>query len=160
MRSTGKPRAKDGYVSLEVSPYLAHDTQGTLEEARRLYTMVDRANVMIKVPATQAGVPAIARLIGEGININVTLLFAVEAYEAVAEAYLDGLEQLAQKGGDLSTVASVASFFISRIDTLIDEKLSQSVEAADSAEQRPRSSACSGRSPLRTQKLPTRRIKT
>ncbi len=131
-----KTEGKDGYVSLEVSPYLAHDTQGTLEEARRLYTMVDRTNVMIKVPATQAGVPAIAQLIGEGININVTLLFAVEAYEAVAEAYLDGLEQLAQKGGDLSSVASVASFFISRIDTLIDEKLSQAVEAADGAEQK------------------------
>ena len=131
-----KTDGKDGYVSLEVSPYLAHDTQATLEEARRLYTMVDRANIMIKVPATQAGVPAIAQLIGEGININVTLLFAVEAYEAVAEAYLDGLEQLAQRGGDLSTVASVASFFISRIDTLVDEKLSQAVEAADSAEQK------------------------
>ena len=131
-----KTEGKDGYVSLEVSPYLAHDTQATLEEARRLYTMVDRANVMIKVPATQAGVPAIAQLIGEGININVTLLFAVEAYEAVAEAYLDGLEQLSQRGGDLSTVASVASFFISRIDTLIDEKLSQAIEAADSAEQK------------------------
>ena len=131
-----KTEGKDGYVSLEVSPYLAHDTQATLEEARRLYTMVDRANVMIKVPATQAGVPAIAQLIGEGININVTLLFAVEAYEAVAEAYLDGLEQLSQRGGDLSTVASVASFFISRIDTLIDEKLSQTIEAADSAEQK------------------------
>ncbi len=131
-----KTEGKDGYVSLEVSPYLAHDTQGTLEEARRLYTMVDRANVMIKVPATQAGVPAISQLIGEGININVTLLFAVEAYEAVAEAYLDGLEQLSQRGGDLSTVASVASFFISRIDTLIDEKLSQAIEAADSAEQK------------------------
>ena len=131
-----KTEGKDGYVSLEVSPYLAHDTQATLEEARRLYTMVDRANVMIKVPATQAGAPAIAQLIGEGININVTLLFAVEAYEAVAEAYLDGLEQLSQRGGDLSTVASVASFFISRIDTLIDEKLSQAIEAADSAEQK------------------------
>ena len=131
-----KTEGKDGYVSLEVSPYLAHDTQATLEEARRLYKTVDRANVMIKVPATQAGVPAIAQLIGEGININVTLLFAVEAYEAVAEAYLDGLEQLAQRGGDLSTVASVASFFISRIDTLIDEKLSQAIETADSAEQK------------------------
>ena len=131
-----KTEGKDGYVSLEVSPYLAHDTQATLEEARRLYTMVDRANVMIKVPATQAGVPAIAQLIGEGININVTLLFAVEAYEAVAEAYLDGLEQLSQRGGDLSTVASVASFFISRIDTLIDQKLSQAIETADSAEQK------------------------
>ena len=131
-----KTEGKDGYISLEVSPYLAHDTQGTLEEARRLYTMVDRANVMIKVPATAAGVPAIAQLIGEGININVTLLFAVEAYEAVANAYLDGLDKLSQSGGDLGKVSSVASFFISRIDTLIDEKLSQAIEAADSAEQK------------------------
>ncbi len=131
-----KTEGKDGYVSLEVSPHLAHDTQGTLQEARRLYALVDRDNVMIKVPATQAGVPAIAQLIGEGININVTLLFAVEAYEAVAGAYLDGLEQRAQKGGNLSTVASVASFFISRIDTLIDEKLSQALETADRAEQK------------------------
>ena len=131
-----KTEGKDGYVSLEVSPYLAHDTQATLEEARRLFTLVDRANVMIKVPATQAGVPAIAQLIGEGININVTLLFAVEAYEAVAEAYLDGLEQRSQRGGDLSAVASVASFFISRIDTLIDQKLSQALETTDSTEQK------------------------
>ena len=131
-----KTKGKDGYVSLEVSPYLAHDTQATLEEARRLYTLVDRANVMIKVPATQAGVPAIAQLIGEGININVTLLFAVEAYEAVAEAYLDGLEQRSQRGGDLSAVTSVASFFISRIDTLIDQKLSQALEITDSTEQK------------------------
>ncbi len=125
-----KTDSKDGYVSLEVSPYLAHDTAATLEEARRLHKMVDRANVMIKVPATKAGVPAIAQLIGEGININVTLLFAVEAYEAVADAYLVGLETLAANGGDLSKVSSVASFFISRIDALIDEKLSQAAEAA------------------------------
>ena len=131
-----KTEGKDGYVSLEVSPYLAHDTQGTLEEARRLYTLVDRANVMIKVPATAAGVPAIAQLIGEGININVTLLFAVEAYEAVANAYLDGLDKLSQSGGDLSTVSSVASFFISRIDSLIDAQLSQAIEGAENAAQK------------------------
>ena len=131
-----KTDSKDGYVSLEVSPYLAHDTDGTLEEARRLHKMVDRANVMIKVPATKAGVPAVTQLIGEGININVTLLFAVEAYEAVADAYLTGLEKLAANGGDLSKVSSVASFFISRIDALIDEKLGRAVEAAHNPEQK------------------------
>ena len=94
-----KTEGKDGYVSLEVSPHLAHDTQGTLQEARRLYALVDRDNVMIKVPATQAGVPAIAQLIGEGININVTLLFAVEAYEAVAGAYLDGWSNAPKRAG-------------------------------------------------------------
>lgn len=118
----------DGYVSLEVSPYLAHDTQATLDEARRLFSQVARPNVMIKVPATPAGVPAIATLIGEGINVNVTLLFAVAAYEAVAGAYLDGLEALARTGGDLRRVASVASFFVSRIDTLIDGQLDRARE--------------------------------
>ena len=158
-----KTEGKDGYVSLEVSPYLAHDTQATLEEARRLYKTVDRANVMIKVPATQAGVPAIAQLIGEGININVTLLFAVEAYEAVAEAYLDGLEQLAQRGGDLSTVASVASFSY-QSHRHPDRRKTQPrrLETADQcrAKGQDRESA-QGKLPLRTrQNPPTRRIKT
>ncbi len=111
---------RDGYVSLEVSPYLARNTQVTVEEARRLWKAVNKANVMIKVPATEEGVPAIRQLIGEGININVTLLFAVEAYEKVAQAYLQGLGDYAAKGGDLSHVASVASFFVSRIDTAVD----------------------------------------
>ncbi len=111
---------RDGYVSLEVSPYLAHDTQGTIEEARRLWQAAARDNVMIKVPATPEGIPAIQRLISEGINVNVTLLFAQEAYERVAEAYLRGLEELAGRGGDISRVASVASFFVSRIDSAID----------------------------------------
>jgi transaldolase/glucose-6-phosphate isomerase len=113
----------DGYVSFEVSPYLANDTEGTIKEARRLHKTLARENVLIKVPATPAGIPAIQTLISEGISVNVTLLFSVEAYEQVAKAYMTGLEQHAAKGGDLSKVASVASFFISRIDSLIDDKI-------------------------------------
>jgi transaldolase len=113
----------DGYVSLEVSPYLAHDTAGTIAEAKRLFGVVCRPNLMIKVPGTPEGVPAIAELIGSGININVTLLFALEAYEAASLAYLDGLEAWAAKGGDVHRVASVASFFISRVDSVVDKAL-------------------------------------
>ena len=119
----------DGYVSLEVSPALAHDTQGTIEEARRLWKTVNRPNVMIKVPGTSEGVPAIEQLIGEGINVNITLLFSQDAYVAVAEAFLRGLE----KAKDVSGIASVASFFVSRIDTLVDELLT--ARAKDAADQ-------------------------
>jgi transaldolase / glucose-6-phosphate isomerase len=119
---------RDGYVSLEVSPYLARDTQGTIAEARRLWSSVKRDNVMIKVPGTREGIPAIEQLISEGINVNVTLLFAQEVYEQVAEAYIKGLEQLAARGGDLTRIASVASFFISRIDTLVDSILNQKLK--------------------------------
>jgi transaldolase/glucose-6-phosphate isomerase len=113
----------DGYISLECSPYNARDTQATLDEARRLFKWVNRPNVMIKVPATDEGIAAIEQLISEGININVTLLFAEDHYERVANAYISGIEKLEAKGGDPSRVASVASFFISRIDALIDKKL-------------------------------------
>lgn len=113
-------RGRDGYVSLEVSPYLARDTRKTIEEARRLWKAVGRDNVMIKVPATPEGIPAIEQLISEGINVNVTLLFAQQAYEQVAQAYIAGLETLAAKSGDVRQVASVASFFISRIDSATD----------------------------------------
>ncbi len=123
-------KRRDGYVSLEVSPYLANDTPGTLEEARRLWNAVGRPNVMIKVPGTPEGIPAFQQLISEGININVTLLFAQEVYERVAEAYIVGLEQLAARGGDISKIASVASFFISRIDTLIDSSIDQKLRDA------------------------------
>jgi len=116
-------KRRDGYVSLEVSPYLAHKTQETMDEARRLWKAVGRQNVMIKVPGTPEGIPAIRQLIGSGININVTLLFAQSVYEKVAEAYIAGLEDFAKSGGDLSRVASVASFFVSRIDTLVDNKI-------------------------------------
>jgi len=113
-------KRRDGYVSLEVSPYLARDTQGTLQEARTLWKAVGRENVMIKVPGTKEGIPAFQQLISEGININVTLLFSRKVYEHVAEAYIAGLEQLAARGGDVSKMASVASFFISRIDNSVD----------------------------------------
>lgn len=111
---------QDGYVSLEVSPYLANDTQTTLAEARRLWQTVKRENLMIKIPATPASIPVIQQLTAEGINVNVTLLFAQEVYEQVADAYITGLESFITSGGDASKVASVASFFISRIDSAID----------------------------------------
>ena len=128
-------RRRDGYVSLEVSPYLARDTNVTLDEARRLWKAVARENVMIKVPGTAEGIPAFQQLIGEGININVTLLFAQEVYEKVAEAYIAGLEQLSATGGDVSKMASVASFFISRIDTLVDSKVNEKLKAKPDAQQ-------------------------
>jgi len=121
LRSTyDRTDGQDGFVSLEVSPGLAHDTTGTIEEARRLWSLVDRPNAMIKVPATHEGLPAIQQLIGEGININITLLFGLPRYAEVADAYIAGLETLAAKGRDLRQVASVASFFLSRIDVLLD----------------------------------------
>lgn len=126
-------RRRDGYVSLEVSPNLAHDTGQTIEEARRLWQSVRRENLMIKVPATSAGIPAIRQLISEGINVNVTLLFSLETYERVAEAYITGLERLAAQGVDLSGIASVASFFISRIDSAIDTMAAARLKAATSA---------------------------
>jgi len=119
---------RDGYVSLEVSPYLALKTQETIDEARRLWKTVNRENVMIKVPGTAEGLPAIRLLLGEGININITLLFAQEVYEKVAEAYIAGLEDLASRGGNLKKMASVASFFISRIDTLVDSKITDKLK--------------------------------
>jgi transaldolase len=123
-------KKRDGYASLDVSPYLARDTKGTIEEARRLWQAVNKANVMIKVPATREGIPAIRQLISEGINVNVTLLFSVESYGEVADAYMHGLIDYFEKGGDLSRVASVASFFVSPIDTaadaLIEKKLKES----------------------------------
>ena len=127
-------KKRDGYVSLEVSPYLAHDTNGTTDEARRLWKSVARPNVMIKVPGTAEGIPAFRQLIGEGINVNVTLLFAQEVYEEVAAAYIDGVEAFAASGGDVSKIASVASFFISRIDTLVDSLVNEQLKKeSDSA---------------------------
>lgn len=118
----------DGYVSLEVNPKLAFDTGRTVDEARRLARMLGRPNVLIKVPATREGIPAIQTLIGEGISVNVTLIFSVNMYQAVMGAYVNGLKHFQDNGGDLSTVSSVASFFVSRIDTAIDKQL-KNIEA-------------------------------
>jgi transaldolase/glucose-6-phosphate isomerase len=116
-------KRRDGYVSLEVSPLLANDTQGTIDEARRLWKTVARENVMIKVPGTKEGLPAIRVLLEEGININITLLFAQSVYEQVAELFIAALEARAKKGQDISHIASVASFFVSRIDSMIDGQI-------------------------------------
>jgi transaldolase/glucose-6-phosphate isomerase len=113
----------DGYVSLEVSPYIAHDTAATIEEARRLWKALARENVMIKVPASLEGLPAIRDLTSEGINVNITLLFGIERYEAVAQAFMEGLSTFVRNGGDPARVCSVASFFVSRIDTMVDEQI-------------------------------------
>src|SRR5437879_9827119 len=126
---------RDGYVSLEVSPYLARKTQETIDEARRLWKTVQRENVMIKIPGTAEGLPAIRQAISEGININVTLLFAQEVYVKVAEAYVAGVEELAGRGGNLKKMAGVASFFISRIDTLIDSMLDQKLKSTSDPNQ-------------------------
>lgn len=126
---------RDGYVSLEVSPYLARKTKETIEEARRLWNTVKRDNVMIKIPGTTEGIPAIRQAIGEGININVTLLFAQDVYEKVAEQYIGGLEDLAARGGNLKKMAGVASFFISRIDTLIDSIINEKLKTTTNASQ-------------------------
>ena len=115
--------AKDGYVSLEVSPYISDDTDATIAEAQKLWAMVDRPNLMIKIPGTPAGVPAIAATIAAGINVNVTLLFSQEAYQKVALAYCDGLEKRVAEGKPIDRIASVASFFVSRIDSAIDKKI-------------------------------------
>jgi transaldolase len=117
----------DGFVSLEVSPHLAHDTEGTMIEARHLFTMVNRPNVFIKIPGTAAGVPAIEQMLYEGINVNITLLFSVPRYEAVAWAYLMALERRVAEAKPVQNVASVASFFLSRIDVLVDQLLSQHI---------------------------------
>jgi transaldolase/glucose-6-phosphate isomerase len=132
----GSSKGRDGYVSLEVSPDLAFDTQATIEEAVRLYEAVGRKNVMIKVPGTPEGLPAIEELLSRGMNINVTLLFSVVVYEQVAWRYIRGLERLAANGGDVGQVASVASFFVSRIDSLIDKQLEAKIKQESNAGQR------------------------
>jgi transaldolase / glucose-6-phosphate isomerase len=126
-------KSRDGYVSLEVSPYLANDTKATLDEARRLWKAVNRPNLMIKVPATPEGIPAIRQLLEDGLNINITLLFAQSAYEQVAEAFVAALEARAAKAQDISHIASVASFFVSRIDTLIDAKIDEKLTPTSDA---------------------------
>src|SRR5271163_255855 len=135
----------DGYVSLEVSPLLANDTTGTLEEARRLWKTVNRPNLMVKVPATAEGIPAIRQLISEGINVNVTLLFSRDAYEQVAKAFIEGIAARAASGADVSRIASVASFFVSRIDSAIDAQSSSLLKATTDPAKRARLSGLLGK---------------
>jgi transaldolase len=127
---------QDGFVSLEVSPDLAHDTEGTLAEVRRFWKMVDRPNLMIKIPGTPEGIPAVQKALTEGINVNITLIFSIEDYRQVAEAYISALEDRNAAGQNISHIASVASFFVSRVDTLVDKLLEDKIKATnDSSEQ-------------------------
>ncbi len=144
---------RDGFVSIEVAPTLARDTRGTIAEAQRLWRKVDRPNVLVKVPGTAEGLPAIQHLLGEGININITLLFAVERYEQVALAYLAALEKLAREGKPLHRVASVASFFVSRTDVMTDRQLEAKLSAAKGAAEKRRLRGLLGKTAIANAKL-------
>ena len=144
---------RDGFISLEVSPYLAMSTHETIEEARRLWHEVNRRNLMVKVPGTKPGLTAIRTLIGEGINVNVTLLFSQQVYADVAEAYISGLEAFAKKGGDPHKVSSVASFFVSRIDTLVDDELDKRIAATAEPAEKARLQALKGKVAIANAKL-------
>ncbi|HKC87610.1 MAG TPA: bifunctional transaldolase/phosoglucose isomerase, partial [Blastocatellia bacterium] len=149
----------DGYVSLEVSPLLARDTEGTIAEAKRLWAKLDRQNVMIKIPATPEGLPAISECIAAGININVTMIFAIENYEEVAEAYVSGLEQRAAAGQPIDHVASVASVFVSRIDTAVDSQLEARIRRSDDENEKATLSALLGKAAIANAKMQYQRFK-
>jgi transaldolase len=125
-----RTNGQDGFVSIEVSPYLAHDTASTLAEVRRFWHAIDRPNLMVKIPSTAAGIPAIRQALVEGININITLIFSLANYRQVAKAYLDALEERLVAGNDISHIASVASFFVSRVDVLVDTLLEDRINAS------------------------------
>src|SRR5579863_4608244 len=131
-----RTKKRDGYVSFEVSPFLAKDTEGTIKDARRLWKAVNRPNLMVKIPATPECIESIQTCLSEGININVTLLFSMDWYEKVAFAYIAGLKKYAASGGDVSHVASVASFFISRIDSMVDSIIKTRLKTAHDATER------------------------
>jgi transaldolase len=154
-----KTGGTDGFVSLECSPLLANDTTGTIEEARRLWRWVDRRNVMIKIPGTPAGMPAIEQCIYEGININITLLFSLESYEQTVQAYLRGLERRLAENKPVNTIASVASFFVSRIDTAIDKRLGELIGKSASDEEKARLESLLGRIAIANAKMAYQRFK-
>ena len=143
----------DGYISIEVPPNIARDTESTIREARRYYREIDRPNVMIKIPGTPEGLPAVEQVISEGINVNVTLLFSVQSYVDTAWAYIRGLEKRAAQGADISKIASVASFFLSRIDTLIDDQLEAKIKATDSPEVQAKLTALEGKVAIANAKI-------
>ena len=146
-------QGRDGYVSIEVSPYLAMQTDATIDEARRLWREIKRDNLMVKIPATMPGLPAIRTMIAEGVNINITLLFSQKVYAEVADAYISGLEEYVAKGGDPHKVASVASFFVSRIDTLVDEALDKKIAAAADPAEKARLKGLQGKIAIANAKL-------
>ena len=150
---------RDGFVSIEVSPTLAHDTAGTTAEARRLWKAVNRPNVMIKIPGTKEGLPAIEQTLAEGLNINITLLFAVEMYEKVAHAYVTALEKRAKDGKPVNRIASVASFFVSRIDTLVDSQIDAKLTAAKSPAEREKLEQLKGKTAIANAKVAYRKFK-
>ncbi len=151
--------ALDGYISLEVSPRLAYDTPGTIEEADRLFRRLGRPNVMIKIPASQEGLPAIEESIYRGININVTMIFSIENYEQVAEAFIRGLERRAAEGKPVERIASVASFFVSRVDTAIDTDLEYRARHASTPEEKARLEGLLGRAAVANAKLAYQKFK-
>jgi transaldolase len=148
-----RTNALDGYVSLEVSPELAHDTEGTLNEVRRFWKTVDRPNLMIKIPATPAGIPAIEQALTEGINVNITLIFSIDNYKEVAEAYLSALENRNAEGKDISRLASVASFFVSRVDTLVDKLLEEKIKASNDPQEQETLKALEGKAAIANARL-------
>ena len=154
-----KTGGTDGFVSLECSPLLANDTARTIEEARRLWNELSRKNVMIKIPGTPEGMPAIEQCISEGININITLLFSIDAYDQTMEAYIRGLERRAAEGKPINNVSSVASFFVSRIDTAVDKQLNAKMEQAKSDEERSRLESLAGRIAIANAKMAYQRYK-
>jgi transaldolase len=140
-------------VSIEVSPYLAHDTEGTLAEVRRFWQAIDRPNLMVKIPSTPAGIPAIRQAIASGININITLIFSIENYRQVAEAYLGALEERCAKGQDISRIASVASFFVSRVDVLVDNLLEDKIKAIGASAQQQKLKGLEGKAAIANARL-------
>ena len=139
-----RTNGQDGFVSIEVSPYLAHDTQATLAEVRRFWHTIDRPNLMVKIPSTRAGIPAIRQALSEGVNINITLIFSIENYGQVVEAYLGALEERLARGENISHTASVASFFVSRVDVLVDKLLEDKLKATSDSTERQKLQALQG----------------
>jgi transaldolase len=148
-----RTNGQDGFVSIEVSPYLAHDTEGTLSEVRRFWKTIDRTNLMVKIPSTPAGIPAIRQALAEGININITLIFSIENYRQVAEAYLSALEERSAKGQDIGRIASVASFFVSRVDVLVDNLLDDKMEAVGASVEQQKLKALQGKTAIANARL-------
>ena len=148
-----RTNGQDGFVSIEVSPYLAQDTEGTLAEVQRFWRTIERPNLMVKIPSTPAGVPAIRQALSEGININITLIFAIENYHQVAEAYLGALEERLAAGQDISRIASVASFFVSRVDVLVDTLLEEKIKAGSRSAEQQQLKALEGKAAIANARL-------